>query len=268
MWHTFTVVTWNIAGARRIAGANAIFDYSGEDIVYFVDQLRRVSPDIICLQETHSNAKRVIAKEIAEALGLAYVYDAPVSSSHIDADYRLGNAIISRRPLKHVRDVTYPFPEYAMRFADGRPAQRHDKMMQIYELEGLQIINTQLLPLHIFGKDYRKNEGAELAAQIERLWRDNVHPPFIFCGDFNLPDRHGKIFPQFHMKFAYGEPLPPGPTRPDIPGILRETDCILTSTDILFGNSGILLVEADHYVCFAQLKVDTRYAHQRMNAKQ
>lgn len=250
-----TVATWNIAGGRKMRSADGRFDYADEDVAYFADCLRKVSPDIICLQESHTSNTRVIAREIAEALDMKYVYNAAVSSSHIDAQYRLGNAIISRWPLKHVRDVTYPYPDFAYFFADGKPAKRHDKMMQIYEWNGVQIINTQLLPLHIFGKDYGDGEGGEYAAQVERVWLDNVQErTYIFCGDFNLSNI-GAVFPLFHIVAEFCEPLPSGPTRPDIPGSMQSSDHILTSPDIDLGDAGIVTVQADHYLCYAQLKV-------------
>ncbi len=251
-----TVATWNIAGARKIRGADKHFDYADEDVTYFADCLRKISPDIIYLQESHTNDKRVIAREIAEALDMKYVYDAVASPSHIDPQYQLSNAIISRFPLEHVRDVTYPYPDFGYTFADGRPAKRHDKMMQIYEWNGIQIINTQLPPLHIFGKEYISGEGARLAAQIERLWRENLRQaPFIFGGDFNLSNL-ADTFPTFEMEYEFCEPLPDVPTRPDLPSVMSQSDHILTSPNIDFDDAEVIATQTDHYLCYARLKIN------------
>ena len=112
------IASWNIAGAHAIKSLNQ-FDYQREDINYFAEQLRAIDADIICLQETHLNMDRSVAKEMAALLGYSYVYDIDVSPSHIDENYRLGNAIISRLPLKHKKDVFYPFPEFELRFPNG-----------------------------------------------------------------------------------------------------------------------------------------------------
>ncbi len=252
------VATWNIAGGRKIGDADTSFDYMDEDIAYFADCLREISPDIICLQESHTSDDRAIATEIAEALDMQYVYDMVTSPSHIDPGYQLSNAIISRWPLKHIRDITYPYPDFAYTFADGRPAKRHDKIMQIYEWNGIQIINTQLLPLHIFGKDYISGEGAELASQIEKVWLHNVRAPYIFCGDFNLSNPVA-IFPLFSIVAEFCEPLPDEPTRPDLPGIMQRSDHILTSPEMDFGEARVVPAQADHYLCYAHLKVNLDY---------
>ena len=56
----FTIATWNIAGGRPIR-TDGLFDYADEDINYFADELRKINPDVICLQETHMNDERSVA---------------------------------------------------------------------------------------------------------------------------------------------------------------------------------------------------------------
>lgn len=245
------IASWNVGGARKIRSLKQ-FDYAEEDAAYFAEQLAALSPDIVCLQETHTSDQRSLAAEIAGKLGISYVYNRVVSKSHLDNDYRLGNAILSRHELHHVADATYPYPEFANFFPDGRPSQHHDKMVQIFELDGLTIANTQMLPIHIFGEQYDSGKGAELAAQIDETLCAHLHTPLVLCGDINF-NTPADVYPLLYKKFALQEAPPDTVTRPNIEGAKKTPDHILVSRPMRILRSDVIIVEADHYLCFAEI---------------
>ncbi len=69
------VLTWNIGGAHTV-NSSAVFDYDKENLSYFVEAIKAVNPDVICIQESHTNDSDVLANRLAQELGLAYVFDA------------------------------------------------------------------------------------------------------------------------------------------------------------------------------------------------
>ena len=104
MESSLKIVTWNIGGAHTIK-TKEMFDYNTENLSYFVDIIKALKPDVVCLQESHTNDKDVLAVRMAESLGLAHVFDAPRSPSHIDERYQLSNAILSRHPIETTKNV-------------------------------------------------------------------------------------------------------------------------------------------------------------------
>lgn len=253
MAQSLRIVSWNIAGGHTV-NSLAQFDYHDEDLDYFASQIEPLNPDIVCLQEIHINHERSTANELAAKLGLSYVYDVDVSPSHIDKNYRLGNAIISRHPLKHVTDAYYPFPEFQLRFPNGKLApDRHDKMVQIYKFKDFLICNTQMLPLDLFGYSYVKGEGNRLAQEIEKILLDNLAKPIIFCGDFNF-DAPERAYPKLYAKLSIRNILPIGFTRPKLTGRIQTPDHILVSDEISCVESGIIEVNADHSMCYCKLE--------------
>lgn len=248
-----TIATWNIAGARKMASLD-MFDYEAENIEYFVDALAKLSPDIVCLQESHTNDTTVIAHDMARQLGMEYAYNTPVSASHIDEKYQLGNAVLSKIPLESLGDVKYPYPAFGHTLVNGRPAQRHDKLVSIFEFRGLMIANTQMLPLGIFGEAYNRGEGVQLAQQIQSGLLEHLRTPLILCGDINF-DNPAVLYPDLYARLGLREALPDVMTRPNKQNLKKTPDHIIISENITLVRSGVVPVVADHYLCWAELEL-------------
>jgi endonuclease/exonuclease/phosphatase family metal-dependent hydrolase len=229
------------------------FDYSDEDTIYFADCLKGINPDIVCLQEVHSNAEYSTASDIARQLGFLYVYDIQASPSHIDSSFNLGNAILSKYELSFVGNVQYPYPEFDLFFKDGRPAAVHHKMVQIYMLDDTMIANTQMLPLGVFGENYSVGNGAGLARQIDNVLYEKLSTPIVFCGDFNF-NTPKDIYPNTYKKLKLIEGLPETLTRPNAAGLKLNPDHIFISNDINVTSSDVITVQADHYLCYVDIE--------------
>ncbi len=246
------IASWNIAGAHKMQSLER-FDYSDEDIDYFADCLRELNPDIICLQESHTNDARSNAADIAGKLGMPFVYNSPNSPSHIDENFQLSNAIVSKVELQHIEDVVYPYPDFDLFFSDGKPAIVHNKMIQMYKYEGTTIANTQMLPLAVFGESYAHGEGAKLAESIQQILLDKLHGRFILCGDINFDTPHD-IYPKFYEQKSLTEALPNTITRPNKHMVKQTPDHILISKGLEVVNADIIEVQADHYLCYTDIK--------------
>jgi endonuclease/exonuclease/phosphatase family metal-dependent hydrolase len=249
-----TVASWNIAGGHVMRSLDH-FDYEKEDLTYFADALRTADPDIILLQEVHSNADRSVATDLAVLLGYENVYSQAVSPSHIDAEYRLGLAVLSKEPLEQLDFVEYAYPHFPLSFSDGRPAVVHHKGAQLLMAGDVMIANTQMLPLTVFGAHYDEGEGKVLAGRIDQLLEARLRTPVIFGGDFNF-DTPSAIYPGLYAKLKLHEALPNELTRPNKEGVKKTPDHILYSEGLVLASSRIQEVQADHYLCIAEFTTD------------
>ncbi len=142
------LMTWNVNGGYGLDPDDPAKLLGYENLDYFIGLLRKIDADFVCLQEVHANAGRSQAGEIARSLGLQGVFESLASESHIDASYRLGNAVLAKRPFQAARSVKLPRPHLPVNLplSLGKPAVIHDKLVQIVRLHGLTIANTHLLP--------------------------------------------------------------------------------------------------------------------------
>lgn len=166
MAKTLKIASWNIAGGRTVRSLEHL-DYETENLEYFADILRDVSPDILCLQEVHTNDDRSTARDLAGLLGYSHVYEDRLSPSHIDSNYEMGLAILSRQPLETPVNRLFPNPGYELVMPNGTTEACHEKGMQLTKYEGVTIANVQMLPVAVFGKSYETGDGVELAKEID-----------------------------------------------------------------------------------------------------
>jgi endonuclease/exonuclease/phosphatase family metal-dependent hydrolase len=132
---TITIATWNIAGGRPTL-SDERFDYDAEDLSYFAEELKMINPDIVALQESHKSDTRSVASELAGKIGLNVCIDEAISPSHIDPEYQLSLAVLSKLGSVHAEDgLRFPYPKFPLTLPNGQPAKRHDKGMQMIELE-------------------------------------------------------------------------------------------------------------------------------------
>jgi endonuclease/exonuclease/phosphatase family metal-dependent hydrolase len=248
-----TIASWNIAGGRTMRSLDH-FDYEEENPDYFADILRAADPDIILLQEVHSNHEHSVAKEIAALLGYENVYEQPMSPSHIDDAYQLGMAVLSKRPLEPLETLEYPYPHFPLFFSDGRPAAVHHKGAQLLMAGSVMIMNTQMLPLTVFGAHYEVGEGAVLAEKIQSALLDRLKRPVILGGDFNF-NTPKAIYPHLYEQLQLHEALPDTLTRPNKEGMKQAPDHILYSEGITLVSSRVQEVQADHYLCVAEFAI-------------
>jgi len=248
------VASWNIAGGYPINSLDQ-FDYSEENINYFSNELKKLNPDIICLQESHTSidGKRVIAEEIAKNLEMNYVFNISCSPSHINDQYQLSLSIISNKELKDQKIFWFPDPSVELFFSDGKKAITHKKALQIIRVDDFYIANNQMLPVTLFGYSYDdKSEGHKLAEGINEVMK-NIKQPVVWCGDFNFSDPK-KIYKTIN-DLNLNEALPDKPTRPLKSGEKKTPDHIFYSSDFKLITSDVVTTNSDHYLCFSEFEI-------------
>ncbi len=244
------IISWNIAGGYPTASLKH-FDYEPENIGYFAEQIKHISPDIVCLQESHTSldGKRSIAHELGIMLNMPFILNSPASPSHINSAYQLGTAIISKNEFINSKVHWYPDPQMELFFTDGRKAITHRKNLQTIKIGDYYIANHQLLPISLFGYKYNDgSNGSKFAKQID-LTMKIIATPIIWCGDFNF--NNPKSIYTTIQELELSEALPDEPTRPT-DGSKKTPDHIYYSKEFSLIQSGIIKTKSDHYLCYAE----------------
>lgn len=155
-----TIATWNIAGGHTIHNGEERFAYNPEDVTYFINELKALSQDIVCLQETHIRSERSIANEIATELGGLFCFEQDNSLSHINPKYHLGNAILSKYSFQEKENFVLPSPNFPLKLPNKQ--ERHDKGFQVVEFDLGTVVNTQMLPLSFWAHHMIPTMGSPL----------------------------------------------------------------------------------------------------------
>ena len=144
-----------------------------------IDVIRRVDPDVLCLQEAWQSPDDGIAARLAASFGYHVVASEPIGRS----DIGFTNAVLSRWPSNPI--VDQPLPR-----ADGSPGFRRVVAASVATPWGpWPIASTHL--------DHRFDASAARSAQVTRLlelageWRGDptADLPVVLAGDLNaVPD--------------------------------------------------------------------------------
>ncbi len=208
---------WNIGGGKIGAGPDGPYTQDGlDEITAFI---RAQAPDIITLQETHSNAAASQAESLASALGWASVFNDVYASSHIEAGQGLGQAILSRFPLSQHSFQLLPNPGLCITMSDGTTAPFHDKGISRCRLElpgavELEVFTTHLFPFSKAAADPLGPDFAALRSTIAAIAQPTA-PLWLMQGDFNVSAASLQQFlPELFELPSMDEFVLPGPTTP------------------------------------------------------
>lgn len=249
------IASWNIAGGREISSLST-FDYKEENIDYFYSKLFEISPDIVCLQESHYKNidKSSFAKKLSDLLDMNLIVESINSPSHIDKDYSLSNAIISSNNVISVKEEYFPDPSVPLYWKDGREAITHKKNIQVAKFDGYNAANNQMLPIEYFGHSYVGDPvGEKLARDINEVMERTITTPVLWCGDFihNDPSQIYKHIRNLRLRDA----LPDTTTRPNKDGRKSKLDHIYYSPEFTLISSEVIVTNTDHYLCVAEFEI-------------
>ncbi len=208
-----------------------------------------------CASRKFTPTRSALKRTRSRSLGLQGVFESLASESHLDANYRLGNAVLAKRPFQAARSVTLPRPHFSVDLpllSSGKPAVIHDKLVQIVRLNGLTVANAHLLPLHVLGVSWASRQGRELAEVTAKLLIDELGFPLVLCGDFNHPEVWDSM-PSLTRTFNLVDVLP---DEASLPHANARVDHILVSSELADTfSSQIIPAFADHFPCVTVLGV-------------
>lgn len=196
---TLVTLQWNIGGARIRGVANPAdqpSSYSEEGLHYIIDYIKKLGPDIITLQETHSNADYNQTELIATELAYPFYINDTYADSHLDNRYKLGQGVISKFPIKNHSFNLFFNPHFQADWS-GERVVSHDKGLTRCTLD-IKDINLLLLTLHAipfrpFNVDPLSTKAKELREDMSAKIR-NSSPLMLLQGDFNYNGRSLKKF--------------------------------------------------------------------------
>lgn len=251
------IVTWNIAGCRKVKTLKQ-FDYEEEDLKYFSDQLKAISPDIVCLQEVETSPEGLSqAWLLSKALNLGNVFFVPTHSSHINSINKSGNSILSKEPFLISESKLLPYPDWPLKWPDGRLVKKFDKKLLFVSYDKFEVCTLHLHPLGLWGFNYNEGRGIEYSVKIEETLM-SVKKPAILCGDFSgdfLEGDLGLVFKNLYRKYNFTDVLKGEVTRPRLNSQKRKNDHILISSEFKVEEKGIVKTETDHYLCWADISL-------------
>lgn len=183
---------WNIGGGKiREKGDSAhnSSSYRIDGLQAIIAVLKNINPDIVTLQEAHSNSNQNQIAVIAQALGLPYFVSDTYAESHITVGRQLGQGIMSRFPIRNHCFQLFHNPNYETVWEDGRRATSHDKGVTscVVDYGGihLAIKTMHLIPFKRFKVDPLSETAAHVIADVQtKLESNNEH--LLVQGDFNL----------------------------------------------------------------------------------
>lgn len=252
-----TTLQWNIGGAYvRTPNSDAAKDesYTRVDLDYIIECIRRYNPDIVTLQETHTDNTFSQAQHLSTALGFPHYVNDIYNQSHLDPTQQMGQALLSRFPLT---DHTFEFfvnPKYTFTHPSGQLWVSHNKgvtrcALDLPDNQVLDIRTTHLIPFHRFHVDPMRSADEHLRHDMETKLQSDA-PHFLLQGDFNF-DEPQTLLPQVFTAGTQEVPLPHGTTPED-----RKNDHVIFRGMQLVRSEIISTVLTDHYPIVSEFSVD------------
>ena len=225
--------------------------YDKENLRYFIDEIDKVSPDIVCLQEVNANSFIDQAMIIWDALWYEWVYTQRISDSHLKEDMDLSISILHNFAVIETKFYLLSNPGLKMIW-NGKEVMWHDKgFLEVIVECGkfkFRIISWHMPPAHRFWKDYFDSIFDDIRKQAQDiiLW-SNL--PTIIGIDLNY-DSSELLFPRVFEAWFFSLVDESKPTIP----LGRSYDKILCSSDWEMIWWSTIIWKADHYLCYADIK--------------
>lgn len=249
-------IEWNIGGGKiRDKDDDPVLEdsYKIDGFEYMVNLIKKYSPDVITLIETHANDKTIQAKEIASKLGYEYWVNDIYDHSHLEKGMGLGQAIISKFPINSHNFTFFYNPKFRIIRPNGEEWISHNKGLtscnvKIGEKE-LQVMTLHLIPFRKFEIPLDNPEVVKVKDSISDLI--NIKSKYLLLqGDFNVDDKSLKNFLPKVMLHA-DEVLLDLPTTPKG----RRYDHVIYK-GIKFIKSEVVETLTDHYLVYSEFELD------------
>lgn len=242
-------IQWNIGGGKAKATESTthlISEYNVDYLEQIISFLKRENPDVITLQEVHSNDKSNQVKTIAEALGYQYYVCDFSADSHIEEGQRLGQAIISKFQLSGHEYRQFFNPKFQVVWEDGTTATTHDKGITktSFKINNTPVVIKTLhaIPFRRFKIDIDSLAAAPIISDMQEHILDS-NDLVIVLGDFNINgpsilDVMPELLRQGFMEVSIDEPTTPKGYTIDR-ALYKGLKCIKTRV--------VSTVKTDHY---------------------
>jgi endonuclease/exonuclease/phosphatase family metal-dependent hydrolase len=244
------IASWNIGGG--FISTDGTDEYNSSDIDYIATNLKEINPDIVCLQEVHKSEDLDQASFLAKELGLDFFHSESTADSHLQDGQKLCIGILSRYQITSIAFHSLRNPLLTMMWR-GKEGTSHDKGLveaQIKTPHGLiTVFSAHMLPFHRFERSFLEDDFTDIREEIQTILL-STNLPTLLGADMNFEDIN-TLLPGISKK--YQSLLPNEPTTPRH----NRIDKILASSDFTVQNSGIITGQADHYLCWSELNLQS-----------
>lgn len=240
------VVTWNIGGGFIYLNEKNKL----ENVNYFIKELEKIRPDIICFQEIHVSKKNNQPQIIAKKLGLKFIKTKFLAESHLKEGEKLCLSIISKYPIVSSKFHKLKNPNLKM-ILGGKEVSSHDKGFLEAEIlycdKKIIVLCGHMVPFHRFGRDFLEEDFKQIRNEIEKIL-SNIKVPVIIGADMNFEDVE-RLIPNIFKK-GYKSVIEKEPTTLKN----KRYDKIIISKVFISKKVGINKGKADHYLCFSDVE--------------
>lgn len=250
-------IQWNIGGGKirkKTSDPQLVDSYKEEGLAYIIKILKAHNPDIITLQETHSNGSYNQAQKIAKALGLNYFYNDVYDKSHLEEEMGLGQAIISKFPLTNHKFTFFHNPKFTKKQESGVIWTTHNKGATTVKAKidkySLQLITLHLIPFRKFDISLDDAKLKKVKQSIIDNISINNSNGYLLQGDFNVDNSSLTSFlPSFVKKVK--EVILDSPTTPKG----RKYDHIIYRSIDYIKSDILSNTLTDHYPIISEFEV-------------
>ncbi len=243
------VATWNIGGGFISKAKESKFTL--EEIEYFINELKKINPDIVCFQEIHISTKNDQPKRIAKELNFNFVKTEVIADSHLKEKENLAISIISKYTIISSKFNKLPNPKLQAIW-NGKKVISHDKgFLEVkikYKDTPIRVLSGHMVPFDKFERDFLENDFKKIREEIQKIIIQRKIPTII-CADMNFEDINALIPKIFKLRFS--SILENYPTEPKG----KMYDKLIISKEWTYSNSKIIKGKADHYLCFADVEL-------------
>ncbi|TAK95868.1 endonuclease/exonuclease/phosphatase family protein [Patescibacteria group bacterium] len=216
-----STIQWNIGGGKIRQPEDNPLDplvYCNDNLEAIVEVLAKYNPDIITIQEGHTNATTSQAEIIANKVGLKYFVNDVYDQSHLEDGQGLSQCIISRFPLENHSFTLFHNPKFETTGPRGEHWVSHDKGITSCLVKLNDGIVLSVRTSHSFPyRRFKMEPLTELTLPLREDMAKKIKPergPYLYQGDLNYDDSSVKLFLPNLIGNGVEEVLLDSPTTP------------------------------------------------------
>lgn len=224
--------------------------YDKEDLDYFSEQLKKINPDILFLQEVHSSEKGSQVKTISESIWKEFSCVLQLDESHLVEWEKLSLATISSYPLVEIKKHILTNPKLSWNI-NWKDVVSHNKWFLECKVDIwwriVRLLCWHMVPFRKFWEDFMDDKFRWIRQLIEKIATD-WDLPIILWADMNYNENIESLLPLIFSKW-FKSVLGDSITTPK----WRKYDKIIISKDFGCSDSWVIQWNADHYLCYADI---------------
>lgn len=253
-----SAIQWNIGGGKiRKANDNPMdpLVYCNDALEEIIDVLKEKNPDIITIQESHTNSDASQAEIIANKLGYEYFANDVYDESHLEEGQGLSQCIISRFPIeKHAFTLFYN-PKVETIGPKGEHWVSHDKGISSCTLKLNDNLFLNVKTSHSFPyRRFNLEPLSEISLPLREDMAEKMQPEselYIYQGDLNYNEYSIKELLPNLIKHNVQEVILNSPTTPKG----RKYDHVIFKGLKHVKSEVISDVLTDHYPVYSEFEI-------------